>query len=359
MKGSIWKKFAGCLACVLALALCLSLNFGKAKNASALADAFVPTIDRNITSITYNKKMNNVTTNNVVKTTVNTNYFRFAEGPASNYTDTQTQYIDLRKVTLNRNVAWNTDVKYKWSALITLKINGTNSDATVNCPAADTSTTRNIILDCKITALGVTQAQDFQYGQAGQQWSGVKEYIYQMEVYGTYDISDLDLPYSTNYIDFGGTWIQYNGSTDGLNVIEIIIANSRFATGYEYNEALEIAEQQRQQDQEDRNNVSSASDQAEGDGDSATSDAQGQTQSALSVVTGFVSAITNMHQTNCKIPNITINGMVLENLDFCQTPVPPQLMALVGLGMVFIIVPLAISLVKRMLSLYNEILGGK
>ena len=138
--------------------------------------------------------------------------------------------------------------------------------------------------------------------------------MYQMEIYGTVVINNNEEYYQTDTIEFSGqNWLAWNSYG---SLIRIAILNTKVSYGYEYNEALDIIEQQNQQDQQDRNNVSSTSDQAQGDGDSATSDAQGQTQSALSVVTSFVGAITSMHQTNCKIPNMTINGMELKDLDF-------------------------------------------
>lgn len=381
MKGLLkWKNSRRFYGLFWGAALLFAAIFGciKTRNSYAFADAFVPVIDRNIDQITLQTILNNTTTNNVTwNATSRINFFKKAFGPASDFTSTANQQLNLRKIKLGNNVAWNLDVKYRWSALVRVKVIGVDSFASVNCPWDSTYTTRNIILDCKITALGVNQNVEDTYtdrlydqslgglegNYTGTQitFNSTKEYLYQMDIYGTYDLSGINsenLPLTSNELGFDGTFITWYG--DGrINTAEVTIATTRFSTGYEYSEALEIAEQQRQQDQEDRNNVSSASDQAEGDGDSASSDASGKTTSLAGAAGTLISAVTSMHETNCKIPNFSIYGMQFNDMDFCQFPLPSGLSALASVGMVFLMVPFGIKVIKRMLNLYSEILGGK
>lgn len=373
MKGLIWKKCTGYLVCALALALCLSLNFGKTKSANAVGENFIPTGMYNVNQIYYNQNIKGSVTNNQQFTFESVGSFSktlYDNGSTANWNGTNN--LNGLKIHTSVPIKFPRNSVYKFSLTFNIQIpsqfQGGINGVTLNDPqyfaavVCPTATGKNVILDCKVTNVSEatpsgSKLETDALGNTYQRTSELKEYIFVMDILGAWAVPDGQEAENTEYLEWQTTpYVLWNSP---YQIIKIRISNPRLQVGYEQSEAEKVWEEQKQQDQEDRNNVSSTSDQAEGDGDSATQNAEQQTQSALDVVTGFVGAITNMHQTNCKIPNININGMELKDLDFCQTPVPPQLMALVGLGMVFIIVPLAISLVKRMLSLYNEILGGK
>lgn len=114
-----------------------------------------------------------------------------------------------------------------------------------------------------------------------------------------------------------------------------------------------------QKDDQDRENIEEQSEQTEEQSQDASDEANQQGQTLLEAFGSLITAITNIHTTNCTIPNFSIYGLNFQNMDFCQFNVPNGLMAIASIGMVFIFVPLGINLVKRMIALYNEILGGK
>ncbi len=112
-----------------------------------------------------------------------------------------------------------------------------------------------------------------------------------------------------------------------------------------------------QQNQEDRDNIeqqsSSTESEATDQGDEAT-----QTGTSLfSAFTQLLGALTNVSGNSCTLPAMQVYSLNLGNLNLCQYDIPPQIMALVSIGMVFIIIPLGINLVKKMISLYKEITG--
>lgn len=121
----------------------------------------------------------------------------------------------------------------------------------------------------------------------------------------------------------------------------------------------QIMQDQWNQDQQDRSNIQSTSDNAENAGNNATSNASTGSQTLMQAFSSLVSALYNVRETNCNLPNFNINGLQFENLNMCTYSVPPQLMALFSIGLVFVIVPLGINIVKRILKLYNELVGGK
>lgn len=127
----------------------------------------------------------------------------------------------------------------------------------------------------------------------------------------------------------------------------------------EQERTADAVEEQNQKDDQDRADIEEQSGETEQQGQDASDEANQQGQTLLEAFGSLITAITNIHTTNCTIPNFSIYGLNFQNMDFCQFNVPNGLMAIASIGMVFIFVPLGINLVKRMIALYNEILGGK
>lgn len=118
-------------------------------------------------------------------------------------------------------------------------------------------------------------------------------------------------------------------------------------------------EQNQQQDQQDRDNVQNTSNNAQQSGNNAGQAATQKGQTLMQAFSSLITAITNIHATDCNLPNFAIYGLQFQNMNMCLFEMPSAIMTLASIGMVFIIVPLGINLVKRMLALYNEIIGGK
>lgn len=118
-------------------------------------------------------------------------------------------------------------------------------------------------------------------------------------------------------------------------------------------------EQNQQQDQQDRDNVQNTSNNAQQSGNNAGQAATQKGQTLMQAFSSLITAITNIHATDCNLPNFAIYGLQFNNMNMCLFEMPSAIMTLASIGMVFIIVPLGINLVKRMIALYNEIIGGK
>ena len=119
----------------------------------------------------------------------------------------------------------------------------------------------------------------------------------------------------------------------------------------------EIEENREEREQEDRDNLEERKDDTDTEANEAGSDASQTGQTLFQAFGQFVTALTNISGTSCRLPDMQIYSLTLNNMDLCQFNIPPAIMALASIGMVFIIVPLGIHLVKKMLNLYKEITG--
>lgn len=114
---------------------------------------------------------------------------------------------------------------------------------------------------------------------------------------------------------------------------------------------------QAEKDDEDRENIEEQREENQDDADDAGSEATSTGTSLFSAFTQLLGALTNISGNDCRLPNIQVYSLNLGSMDLCTYTIPPQIMALVSIGMVFIIVPLGIHLVKKMIALYKEITG--
>lgn len=112
-----------------------------------------------------------------------------------------------------------------------------------------------------------------------------------------------------------------------------------------------------EKDNEDRSNIESQSTSTDNEANDGGDDASETGTSLFSAFTQLLSALTNVNGNTCTLPAMQVYSLNLGNMNLCQYDIPPQIMALVSIGIVFIIIPLGINLVKRMISLYKEITG--
>lgn len=111
------------------------------------------------------------------------------------------------------------------------------------------------------------------------------------------------------------------------------------------------------QDQSDRNDLSNQQGSNEQQANTAGNQARNTGTTLYQAFTQLIAALTSVNGSSCVLPTMSVYSITLDNMDLCVFDIPPQIMALVSIGMVFIIVPLGINLVKRMINLYKEIIG--
>lgn len=116
-------------------------------------------------------------------------------------------------------------------------------------------------------------------------------------------------------------------------------------------------QQQAEQDQQDRENISNTSEEGEEAGEEAGDAAANKGQTLLQAFGTLIAALGQVHETNCKLPNMQVYSLQLNNIDMCAVSLPNGVSALLGVGICILIVLLGIKLVKRMLALYKEITG--
>lgn len=115
-------------------------------------------------------------------------------------------------------------------------------------------------------------------------------------------------------------------------------------------------QQQAEQDQQDRENVQNTSEQAQEDGEDAGEQAETTGQTLLQAFGSLVSALSNVHETNCNLPDMQVYSLRLTNLNMCSVSLPTGVNTLIGVGMCLLIATLGYKLVKRMYNMYKEII---
>lgn len=115
-------------------------------------------------------------------------------------------------------------------------------------------------------------------------------------------------------------------------------------------------QQQMEQDQQDRENVQNTSDQAQEDGEDAGDQAETTGQTLLQAFGSLISALSNVHETNCNLPNMQVYSLSLTNMNMCSVSLPTGVNTLIGVGMCLLIATLGYKLVKRMYNMYKEII---
>lgn len=124
-----------------------------------------------------------------------------------------------------------------------------------------------------------------------------------------------------------------------------------------YNEEENASDEAAEKELEDRDNLESQSTSTDQQANTATQSAENTGTTLFAAFTQFFNALTNVSGSSCVLPTMQVYSLDLGQMDLCTFDIPPQIMALVSIGMVFIIVPLGIHLVKRMINLYKEITG--
>lgn len=110
-------------------------------------------------------------------------------------------------------------------------------------------------------------------------------------------------------------------------------------------------------DDQDRADLENQSSDTSDSADEQGAEASETGTTLLGVFSAFVSALATIHETNCRLPSMTVYGMELGQMDLCTFDVPPGIIALATVGMVFIIVPLSFNLARRLVNLFRSFQG--
>ena len=119
----------------------------------------------------------------------------------------------------------------------------------------------------------------------------------------------------------------------------------------------EIDNEQQQQDEQDRANIESQTDDTQAGADESSAQAQATGTTLMGAFSAFVTALASVHETNCNLPTFSIYGMNFSNMDLCTFDVPSGIIALATIGMVFVIVPLSFHLVRRLINIFRSFSG--
>lgn len=156
---------------------------------------------------------------------------------------------------------------------------------------------------------------------------------------------------------------NYNHTNDNSGII-VQVEVARLEQYLDMEQALQeeqvrLAREQAERDRQYEQQLRELYGDSYVDGDEEAANVEQGGQSLMQALNSLISALGNIHETNCNLPNFNIYGMNFSNMNMCTFTPPQPIMALASIGMVFIIVPLGIHVLKRILNLYSEILGGK
>lgn len=118
-----------------------------------------------------------------------------------------------------------------------------------------------------------------------------------------------------------------------------------------------LQQQQQQQVAQEKQEVQDAADEAADSGDQSAADAENATAGLISVIGGFVNAITSATPTNCKINGKINNSFNMGELDLCSMPVPSFVQIISSLILIAICIPFAIVMFNRFIGLFRSFQG--
>lgn len=121
----------------------------------------------------------------------------------------------------------------------------------------------------------------------------------------------------------------------------------------------EMSEQQAQQNEDIRNELEQGQDDLNDAGSSSQTDAESASSSLLSVISGFFGVITGASPTNCIIdaPLNTYFDNTRLRVDLCALSLPPGIGALTSIIAIMVLVPFAIHMFKKFISIFRSFQG--
>ena len=118
-------------------------------------------------------------------------------------------------------------------------------------------------------------------------------------------------------------------------------------TAQENADAISDEQEQRTQD---------ASDDAQTGADDSEQEAQQATSGLISIISGFVSAITNASPSNCNIDG-DIGHIDMGTIDMCSLPVPSFVQIIGSIILILVCIPFVIIMFNRFISLFRSFQG--
>lgn len=120
----------------------------------------------------------------------------------------------------------------------------------------------------------------------------------------------------------------------------------------------DIAGEQLTQENQDRQDLQTVSDDSEADGNNATRNAENATMPLIGAITSIYGIVMNPRQTDCRIGPINLyNQMDLGTMDFCTVNLPSPIWAIGSLLTVGLILLLAWSVLHCAITLYKDLFG--
>ena len=177
---------------------------------------------------------------------------------------------------------------------------------------------------------------------------------YSMTLYGHWTGNNTN---TTRIFTTGPIFFVYNTLQSPLTTTADLTLRLYLGRIVFYNDEENAEDEAAQKELEDRDNIESQSSTTENQADNAGNAAETTGTTLFGAFSQLFTALTNVNGNSCTLPNMQVYSLNLGQMNLCTYDIPPQIMALVSIGMVFIIVPLGIHLVKRMISLYKEITG--
>lgn len=208
-------------------------------------------------------------------------------------------------------------------------------------PRPNTSTTGYLDMNLKVQAAGKLSAS-----------TTVSSYVLQI-------ISSNDAPFFTGNLK-DGYWeliIPANGIDINFNLNDDANTTGQGDINQNITNIYDQNQREWEQEQQDRENIQNQSDQADQQGQDAGDAAAEKGQTLLQAFGSLITALQQVHVTNCNLPNVTVYSLQLTNMNMCSVSLPTGVSALIGISISVLIVLLGIKLVKRMLKLYKEITG--
>lgn len=339
--------------CIKLLILCITclLSLNQFSNTSALIKSYVAY--RYVSKFNWNYSQSGGT---VVAQSAQAYKEYLIRNITLNANPNTVSYIDQPEIVTNFSMPLKKKYSYHHTIIFFSEIDRPETTfISTSCPRP-----KNHVIDkCEIKELSrenyiqnITQYPD--PNNVGQFVAGIgsnSNNIQMLEIWG-HGATDNDLTSLTNF----SAWLYFIQNTSSILPSEVKL-NIYFSPIEIYEEEESATEQEQAQELEDRDNLESQSTSTDNQANNAGQSAENTGTSLFSAFTQFVSALTNVNGSSCVLPNMQVYSLNLGQMDLCTYDIPPQIMGLVSIGMVFIIVPLGIHLVKKMINLYKEITG--
>lgn len=146
---------------------------------------------------------------------------------------------------------------------------------------------------------------------------------------------------------------DYSGALSGLST-GITNLNSKLnTTNQKLDDVKNEIKKGNDKDDQDRQDLQDSQDDLDNTGQDASDDAANATQSLLTIIGQFVTAVTTASPTNCKI-NGNMGNLDVGEMDLCSNPVPTYMQIIGSIIAVLVIIPLCIVMFNRFVGIVRS-----